>query len=192
MNRGAARAPIFLDPTIDRRIFLAVLAETAYRFGFRIVAYALMPNHYHLLVQLTAANLSAGLQRLDGRFTQKLNQRHRRDGPLFRGRFKSIFVDNDAYLLHLIRYIHMNGVRGGLAAFPAEDPWCSHAAYMGTAPAPAWLARNDILSRFPTTDEFDAFVRERIPEEWIHRLEASEAPKRGRPEQKGSDPMLRV
>jgi len=71
-------------------------------------AWCLMGNHYHLMVETPEANLSSGMRQLDGVYTQEFNRRHRRSGHVFQGRYKSIRVDKESYLLELIRYIVLN------------------------------------------------------------------------------------
>lgn len=114
MNRGRRGEEIFGDKQ-DYRQFIEILKETANLWKLRIAAYSLIPNHYHLLVQTPWGNLSRCLRHIDGVYTQRFNRSHGCDGPLFRGRFKSILVDADSYLLPLVRYIHRNPVRAGLA-----------------------------------------------------------------------------
>lgn len=88
MNRGARREAIFRDDG-DCLVFVACLAETVEILSLEVHAYALMPNHYHLLVRSVKGNLSRCMQKLGSSFTQRLNERHKWDGPIFRGRFKN-------------------------------------------------------------------------------------------------------
>src|SRR5258706_95293 len=114
MNRGANKAPIFLNSSADRNIFRSVLAAAVFNWKIRIYGYSLMPNHYQLLVETPLGNLSRAIRHIDGLYTQKINKHHNRDGPLLRGRFKSILVQKESYFLELVRYIHLNGVRAEL------------------------------------------------------------------------------
>ncbi len=95
--RGNAGQDIFLDARDSRR-FLNLLGEVATRCRWRCTAYCLMTNHYHLVVETPAPNLSHGMRQLNGRYTQAFNFRHRRDGHLFQGRYKAILVDRETYL----------------------------------------------------------------------------------------------
>jgi putative transposase len=108
--RGIERRPIFRDDS-DNRHFVELLAELVERFGVRIHAYALMGNHYHLLVELGQPNLSRAVQWLNLSHSVWFNRRHRRCGYLFQGRFKSVLVDPVAWGLPLSAYIHLNPVR---------------------------------------------------------------------------------
>ena len=149
--RGNARGEIFLDDT-DREIFLDVLGSVVERFGWRIHAYCLMGNHYHLLAQTPQPNLSRGMGWLNGVYTQRFNRRHERVGHVFQGRFKAILVERDSYLLELARYIVLNPVRAGLANAPEGWRWSSYRATAGEQAAPRWLSVNWILDQFGTSE----------------------------------------
>jgi len=115
-SRGNAGAEIFLED-VDRMRFLEVLASTVERFGWICHAYCLMTNHYHLLVETPEPNLSRGMQHLNGVYTQWFNRQHSRFGHLVQGRFKSIVVEKESYLLELARYIVLNPFRGQTLSF---------------------------------------------------------------------------
>jgi hypothetical protein len=82
---------------------------------------------------------------LGGRFTQRINYRDARDGPIFRGRFTSVAVKSDAHLMQVSRYIHRNPVEAGMVAEPWQWPWSSAPAYLGLIRTPAWLHTEAIL-----------------------------------------------
>lgn len=128
MNRGAARANIF-DADDDRRVFLGLLADISRRFSIETHGYCLMNNHYHLLLHTPKAGLGRGMRHVNGLYTQYLNRKRGSDGGLFRGRYKSIVVEDDVYLLQVSRYIHLNPVGIGLAQDPAEYAWSSCSSY---------------------------------------------------------------
>jgi len=160
--RGNARGEIFLDDT-DRDIFLGVLGSVVERFGWRIHAYCLMGNHYHLLAETPQPNLSRGMRWLNGVYTQRFNRRHERVGHVFQGRFKAILVERDSYLLELARYIVLNPVRAGLASAPDRWRWSSYGATAGEQPQPRWLSVAWILDQFgngqtPAQDRYREFV----------------------------------
>jgi REP element-mobilizing transposase RayT len=105
-----------------------------------------MSNHYHLLVQTPAANISRCMRHINGVYTQRYNRRHRCDGQLFRGRYKSILVSGDSYLLQLVRYVHKNPVKAGIVSEPEEYLWSSHKPYLSAARKRDWLNKAFIYS----------------------------------------------
>lgn len=143
MNRGRGGKTLFHGKAYYEA-FLQSLAEAWERFQAVIHAYCLMGNHYHLLIETPEANLSRIMRHIDGVFTQRHNRLIRTDGPQFRGRYKAILVDADAYLLSLSRYIHRNpiDVRRPLVRALAAYRWSSYPAYINQAPCPAWLCRD--------------------------------------------------
>jgi len=145
MNRGRRAENIFLEK-FDYKMFVALLQETAEAWNIRIAAYCLMPNYYHLLVNTPEANISRAMRHLNGVYTQRFNSRHDLDGPLFRGRYKSILVSGDSYLLQLVRYIHRNPLKAGIVEDMKAYPWSSHKAYLSIAKKWDWLHKEFILS----------------------------------------------
>jgi len=133
--RGNARQDIFFAPR-DRTLFYELLQEGVTRFGYRVHAFCLMTNHVHLALQTGDQVLSAGMQNLSFRYARYANQRLDRVGHLFQGRFKAFLVDQDAYGLALVRYIHLNPVRARLVSQAAAYPWSSHRAYLGDQKLP--------------------------------------------------------
>jgi len=136
--RGDRREPIFVDDA-DRASLLDVLAQGLERFDATALAYCLMGNHYHFVLQTRQANLSRLMRHVNGVYTQRFNRRHDKVGHLFQGRFKAILVDSDAYLLTLCRYVELNPVRAGWVDVPAAWAWSSCRAHVGAAPVPPWL-----------------------------------------------------
>ncbi len=102
MNRGAARQEIF-QVDADYETFLSLISDVRRMWRAEIHAYSLMPNHYHLLIHTPDGQLSRSMRHLGGVYGQRYNRRHRKDGPLFRARFKAILMDADDYLLELVR-----------------------------------------------------------------------------------------
>ena len=132
MNRGRRGEAVFIDKE-DYQAFIQVLIESTDMWNLRVSAYCLMSNHYHLLVQTPAANISRCMRHINGVYTQRYNRRHRCDGQLFRGRYKSILVSGDSYLLQLVRYIHKNPVKAGIVSEPEKYLWSSHKPYLSAA-----------------------------------------------------------
>ncbi|MBU1043628.1 MAG: transposase [Candidatus Omnitrophica bacterium] len=128
INRGQGRRAIFLDEK-DNKTFLNILSKACETYKVNIVAYCLMKNHYHLIVHTPEANLSAFMRQLNGVYTQVFNQRYKHDGPLFKGRYKAIVVQAGSYLLRLIRYVHKNPERAGIANKCKGGLYTSHEAF---------------------------------------------------------------
>lgn len=159
MARGNRGQKIYLDAS-DYRTFLKILGEIASELDWSVFSYCLMPNHYHLLLRTKDANLAAGMRRLNSRFSQRANWRHENAGHMFQGRYKSFLVEEDRYLLALLRYITLNPVKAGLAPRPEDWQWSSHANFLkGAGATPPWFDRETILAHFkrPDTDGCEAF-----------------------------------
>ena len=164
--RGNALQPIFLDDS-DRKRFLELLGEEIDQQHWHCYAYCLMNNHYHLLLETPEGQLSTGMRRLNGTYTQGFNRRHQRVGHVLQGRFKSILVDKDHYLLELCRYIVLNPVRARIVPKPQDWPWSSFRATAGRVVAPSWLDVPGVLRLFHRThavarELYKQFVREGI------------------------------
>ncbi len=110
--------------------FPDLLKKTEDMFKLKVSAYCLMSTHYHLLVQTPDGSLSRCMRHLNGIYTQRFNIVNKCDGTLFRGRYKSILVDADSYLLELVRYIHRNPLRAGIAKKPDQYVWSSQLGYL--------------------------------------------------------------
>lgn len=145
MNRGRGGQAVFRDAD-DYQNFIKLLKDTAEAWHFRVAAYCLMTNHYHLLVQTPEANLSRCMRHINGLYTQYYNRRYHADGQLFRGRYKSILVDADSYLLELVKYIHRNPLRAGITGSLSSYAWSSHKGYLSQAETWNWLHKGFILS----------------------------------------------
>ncbi len=169
MNRGVSRRAIFTSEE-DYELFLALLGECRERWDLRVHSFCLMTNHYHLLVQDERGQLSRAIQHLNGVFTQRFNRRHRRDGSLFRGRFRSRVVQDETYSFEVARYIHNNPIAARLVRSARRYEWSSHRHYLSRAERPSWLEVETLLAPFGGDRPkgrrgFDEFVAERAPEE---------------------------
>jgi putative transposase len=155
--RGNRRQEIFLDDT-DRARLLALLDATCERRQWRLHAYCLMPNHYHLVLELVGPTLSAGFQWLNGVYAQAFNRRHGMIGHLFQGRFHSEPVQSDGHLLELSRYLAHNPVRARLCG-------SSYRATAGFTPPAHFLSVDRVLAYFGYEREmarrrFQSFVND--------------------------------
>jgi putative transposase len=151
MNRASRRATLF-HRDIDCALFLDTLSGLPKRFDARVHGYALMPNHYHLMIEVPRGNLSAFMRQLGQVFTQAYNLEHGFDGPLFRGRFKNRLVQNDDYWKHLLAYLHLNPVKGRLVTNPGDCLWTSYNAYVGKRSRPDWLTTEELLRLYGSVD----------------------------------------
>jgi putative transposase len=129
-NRGNNRQEIFLERK-NYSLFILLIRQHLIKNKVDIIAYCLMPNHYHLLVYLNDENLSQIMQSFSLAYTKSINQHFKRVGSLFQGRFQAKHVDTDEYLLHLSRYIHLNPVKANLVKHPQEWDFSSYSGYIG-------------------------------------------------------------
>lgn len=131
------------------------LAERNKEDSLAVYAWALMDNHFHLLVRTGNVSLSASMRKILTGYVVNFNRRHGRYGHLFQNRFKSIVCEDDPYLLELTRYIHLNPLRAGKVKDMKEldvYPWTGHSVIMGTQVRP-WQDRDAVLAYFGTTEE---------------------------------------
>lgn len=127
--RGNNKEKVFFAER-DYVKYVRLLRDATKRFGLRVHAYALMPNHIHLMVE-TGDHHPIGkfIQWVHTTYTGYANFRYKRVGRLFQGRYKSLLIDRDAYALVLSRYIHLNPVRANLVLDPSDYRWTSYQAY---------------------------------------------------------------
>jgi putative transposase len=160
LSRGNEGREIFYGDE-DKSLFLKTVGEMSHRFDVDVFAFVLMSNHYHLLMRTNLANLSRAMQWLGLAYTRRFNNRHGRSGHLFQGRFKSILVENEAYVVELSCYIHRNPVRGGVVNRLMDYKWSSYPAYAYRRKGFGWLKTDLILSFFSGTDPGKAY-REKV------------------------------
>jgi REP element-mobilizing transposase RayT len=160
LNRGARKAPIFESPEA-KEIFVEALAELPGRFGVRVHGYALMPNHFHLLLGTPRGNLSRAMRHLGATTTQRLNARRSWDGPIFRGRYKNRVVGDMRYWMHLLAYVHLNPVPS-LVERPEDWAWSTHRAYLGLDPVPDWLTTTDFDHVFGSRKNLLMYIDEHL------------------------------
>lgn len=147
--RGNERRAVFLDDE-DRSDYLERLGSYRAKCGFQLLAYCLMTNHVHLALRRGPVPLSRVMAGLHSSYTQWFNRRHRRVGHLFQGRYKSFLVQEDRYLVALIRYIHLNPVRAGMVERASDYAWSSDRFFRGSRP-PSWLDVGGVLPSFGLT-----------------------------------------
>ena len=135
--RGNDHGSIF-DDDADRLAYLRLLGKVTSAMDWRCLAFCLMTNHVHLLLETPRANLSKGMQRLQSSYTKAFNGRRQRSGHLFEGRFGSTLVESDEQLVAVARYIEANPVEAGICVRANDWPWCSAYAEAGSQ-SPSWL-----------------------------------------------------
>jgi len=148
-NRGVDKRPIFED-TLDYIVFFELLNQTALNHRCSVYAYCLMPNHYHLFFQTKDSNLSSFMKSLISKYVRHFNLSHERVGTLFQSRFNSKTVEKDAYLLTLVKYIHLNPL--GLEGSFQKYRWSSYGEYLGDKKLPC-LDKEWILNQFHINPE---------------------------------------
>lgn len=150
MNRGDHREDIFKDDE-DRRRFLGTLGEACVKTDWRVHAYCLMVNHFHLVVETPRGDLVAGMRWFLGTYTSRYNHRHKLFGHLFGGRFKALVVDGsgNGYFLTVCDYVHLNPARAKLLGpeqWLRDYGWSSYPEYLKAAgERPVWLSVERLL-----------------------------------------------
>lgn len=172
MARGNQGQKICLDDH-DREMWLATLVQAWKRTGWLLHAWALMGNHYHLLLETPEPNLVAGMKWLQGTYTQRYNARHRKRGHLFQGRYRAVPVEAEAgiYLQTVSTYIHLNPARAKLIRIGEqklwEYRWSSYPSYVKEA-APSWLRTERVLGSLGLPPEacaaYEAYMESRVLE----------------------------
>jgi REP element-mobilizing transposase RayT len=174
MARGNQGLPIFWDDQ-DRQRFLETVGEACEKTGWRVHAYVLMGNHYHLLVETPEGNLVAGMKWLQGAYTQRFNGRHKVFGHLFQGRYKAVVIDGNSpgYFEVVSTYIHLNPARAGLIRIGKESlkryRWSSYPGYLSrSGPRPSWLCRERVLAGLGLVEgdckRYEAYIESRALE----------------------------
>ncbi|MFH1524159.1 MAG: transposase [Chloroflexota bacterium] len=158
-NRGTGRGNIFFNPG-NYEYLVQLVKRYIQPCGISVIAYCLMPNHYHFLLrQETEIPLSKFINVTFNANVQAVNKQQDRSGTLFEGRYRLAIVDNWGYLVHICRYIHFNPVKAGLVNKPEEWPYSNYADWIGLRHGT--LKDDDfILDHFSSADDYIQFVSE--------------------------------
>jgi putative transposase len=163
MARGNERKNIFRQDG-DYKKFLSIINDAADKYSFKLYAYTLMSNHYHILIKIEQPNLSAAMQYINTRYGIFFNWKHKRIGHLFQSRFNCVIVEHGPDLLEVMRYIHLNPLRAGMVEKLDEYTWTSHNQYRGTdekGPAEPWhLLKKLSTERREAIKKYEAFMSE--------------------------------
>lgn len=167
--RGNHRQDIFRTPA-DRELLDGLVGDALVELGARVHAYCWMPNHVHLLAQVSDVPLGKFVLRIASGYARTYQRHLKTTGHLFERRYHAILVDADAYLLTLIRYIHLNPVRAGLVSDPAAYPWSSHREYLGRRRV-SWVCTEFCLGmlandRTKALPRYLAWMNESGPNRW--------------------------
>ena len=131
IQRGNAQRPVFLDDT-DRVAYLGWLGDAVREHGLALHAYVLMDNHVHLLLTPPADGaLGRAMQSLGRRYVRYFNDRHKKSGNLWEGRYRATIIDSERYLIECMRYIDLNPVRSGVVPEADAFPWSSYHHHAG-------------------------------------------------------------
>lgn len=161
-TRRVEKRPLFRDDG-DRLRFLDLLDVTTMHYGWRLHAYCLMTNHFHLVVDTPRANVSDAMQYLNGQYAAWFNAKYRREGHLVERRFRSVLVKTQEHAVVECRYAILNPVRAGICEHPAEWPWSSYRATAGLARVPSFLTVAWTLGLFEGSQErYRRFVEEAV------------------------------
>ena len=163
MNRGADRQDIF-GSGADFARFESLLAETVDEHHIEVHAYCLMTNHFHLLLHCPDGGLSHAMQAIQRQYTQWYNSIYQRDGALYRGRFRSVNIEDDRQLTTVGRYIHRNAIVLVPARSLSAYRWSSFGVYCARRSAPPWLTTTRLEADFAgSSAEYRAFVEQELP-----------------------------
>lgn len=128
----------------------------------KLLAYCLMPNHFHLLLkQISQDAISKLIKQLTNAYTEYFNKKYQRTGSLMEGRFKAVLVNSEELLMHASRYIHLNPVVSNLVNNPKDYPWGSYLEYLGVSKENL-CEKEVVLDLFSSREDYDKFVNDQI------------------------------
>jgi REP element-mobilizing transposase RayT len=171
--RGNARRNIYVDEA-DRLLWQKLICEGIELWQHRVHAHCWMTNHVHMAIQASDSPLSSFIGTLASRYAKAFNKKYRRSGHLFERRYRAMIVQEDKYLLELVRYIHQNPLRARMVSELSEYRWSSHRAYSG-AECPSFLTIGTVLSLFGNRlriarHQYSEFMRESPPPLVLHNI----------------------
>ena len=171
INRGVEQRDVFLDEE-DFDTFLSTLCEACREYNVKVHAYALMSNHYHLLIETAKENLSMFMRRLNSAYAIYFNKKYRRSGHLWQGRFKSRYVTDTSYLYTLIRYIEYNPLKANLVKEMGTYPYSSAYAFLNDGVYTVTCLQHSMMFKeFPTIEERKAFFQSGIDEHILDEIQ---------------------
>lgn len=162
-SRGIEKRRIFYEP-YDYQKFIDIASSAIPKYKIVVYAYALMNNHYHLLLKTLESNLSIVLHYINTSYVGYFNYKYKRGGHLFQGRYKSILVESDAYLLELSRYIHLQPVKNSIVKNLIDYSWTSYKNYIngGGIVNTSWLTDYFSKNLNNARKEYRRFIEDKI------------------------------
>lgn len=145
MARGNGRQDIVRDDD-DRRRLLDHLARAVDRCSWRVYAFVVLSNHFHLVLKTPRPNLARGMQAFLSAYANAWARRHHFCGHVFQGRYRTELIEDETYLWTVTRYVHLNPVRARLVEHPAAWPWSSYPGYAGAGRRLEWVAYDELLA----------------------------------------------
>jgi len=168
INRGIAKASIYhYDEDFTK--FLEITQEANYEYHFFIYSFCLMSNHYHLLLKTSSPNLSTFMQKINSRYSIYYNNKYKRVGPLWQGRFKSWYVFDELYLKTLVKYIEYNPVKAGITKKIGEYKWA-----MSSGDFELSMLNVELMEKLNFDTKFDVDEQKKIDELYRAKLEIQE------------------
>lgn len=156
-NRGARQVTIFREPT-NYHFTISKMREYSRAQGISVIAYCLMPNHYHFLVRQDGEEAAGNLPRfVFNSYSKAFNKMYGRSGTLFEGRYRAKVIQSRSHLLHLCRYIHGNPVKDGMAAGPGEWPYSNYLEWLGQR-SDFPVDRDFIREHFSDSEKYGEFL----------------------------------
>jgi len=156
-NRGAHKVTIFLEET-NYLFVLTKVKEYIKASNLTMIAYCLMPNHYHFLVRQDGIEPAGNLpQYVFNSYTKAYNKKYQHSGTIFEGRFHAKAIQTSSHLLHLCRYIHGNPVKDGLVVNPADWQYSNYLEWIGERDG-SLVDKNFIKSQFASSEEYRKFL----------------------------------
>lgn len=159
MNRGARGENVFLEESHCSH-FLSLTSQAVERYGIRVHGFAIMPNHFHMMVESVEGNLGDAMKYITSQYGYFLNSQLGWDGQVFRGRYKSKPVYLEQHWIYLLAYLHLNPVRARLVYEPQDAIWTSHSTYLGKGKGLEWVTTDELMEYFEATGGYRSFVSE--------------------------------
>ena len=164
LSRGDKRENIFHDDE-DRLTFVDRVSEVVDKYHLRVHSYVMLDDHFHLLLETPEGNLSRSMHQLNSSYSNWFRHKYAIKGSVFQGRYRSILVEKDGYLMRLSAYIHLRPVRSGKVKKPEDYLWSSYRTYLGKKKGEEWVYTRELLSRLGNQRKsYKKFVQNQLAE----------------------------